>query len=253
MAEVRLIVDLFEDINFGGSRRTLVRDLNDFRLIEFNDRASSVIVTAGPNFQTGDTARLWSDVDFQGSSIVLPPGQFPDLRTLNFNDVASSLSISAGPIIIAEERQRETLRFNLQIITPPGTSLVSVLQNRILNPTGTGVFTGPTTVRVTGTFVDEIVVLIRDNVTGVTRQATGRATITFVKNINFPELAGENTAGLAIVVTFANISNTFTLAGNILSKTVVFDLITQVVRRFTTQTDIAEASLTSDEYTVEVE
>lgn len=254
MAEVKLIIDLFDDINFGGSRRTLIRNLNDFRLIEFNDRASSVTVTPGPNFAAGDTARLWGDIDFQGSSITLPPGQYPDLRTLNFNDAASSMSIFEGPDVVAEDRQRETVRFNMRISTPAGTSLVSVQENLVSNLAATGTFIAASpTVRVAGSFVDEVVVQIRDNETGATRLATGRTMVPFAKNVAFPELAGQTTAGFAVVISFANVSSTFNLTGEVLHKTVMFDLITRVLRGATAaQSDIQPVSPTPSEIMIEV-
>lgn len=239
MADVSLIVDLFDDINFGGSFRTLVRPLADFRQIEFNDRVSSVIVTAGPNFLFGDGARLWSDVNFQGVPLAFGPGQFPDLRVFNFNDVASSMDFigpsptptpTISPVIVAQDSEIVTIPLQLSIITPAGTSLVSVQQNNILNLTATGTFTSTTGVLVNGSFIDQIVVLIRDNTTGATRLATGQTTVPFSKNIIFPQLAGIPTSSLRIVVTASNPTSSFTLSGNILSKTVQFSLITQVVR-----------------------
>lgn len=252
MADVPLIVDLFEDINFGGSFRTLVRPLADFRMIEFNDRASSAIVTTGPNFQFGDGARLWSDVNFQGVPLALGPGQYPDLRVFNFNDVASSMDFigpsptttptpTISPVIVAQDSEIVTIPLQLNIITPAGTSLVSVQQNNILNLAATGTFTSATSVLVTGSFVDQIVVLIRDNTTGATRLATGQTTVPFSKSISFPQLAGIPTSSLRIVVTASNPTSTFTLSGNILSKTVRFSLITQVVRTTSTALGVESA------------
>lgn len=255
-AQVRLIVDLFDDINFAGSRRTLVRDLADFRLIDFNDRTSSVRVTAGPNFRTGDAARLFTDINFAGASITLPPGEYPDLRVQNFNDVASSAQIVSAVVpppgqIVAEDQQRETLQFNLRIVTPVGTSLVSVQNNRILNPTATGTFVGDTGVLVNGSFIDEIVAIIRDTSTGVTRQATGRVTIPFNKTINFPQIAGINKNTLEIRVSITNITQSFTLTGNILSKTVQMDITTQVIRRtLTSENPTQIAAIESGNYIV---
>ncbi|MBO8127412.1 MAG: hypothetical protein H0Z38_09290 [Firmicutes bacterium] len=237
MSEVPLIIRVFDNINFSGPFRTIISNLADFRDIEFNDRTSSIIVEEGPNFRPGDAARLWDNINFSGPRITLPPGRYPDLREFNFNDITSSLSIvriTPPPDIIAEDRQRETLRFNLRIIPPVGTTLVSVQQNRILNPTATGTFVGDTGVQINGSFVDEVVAIIRDSA-GNTRTATGRATINFSKLIDFPEIAGLNKNNLQIRTSITNVSSSFTLSGNILSKTVQFDLTTQIVRLLTTE------------------
>ncbi|HCF91345.1 MAG TPA: hypothetical protein DER58_02515 [Firmicutes bacterium] len=58
-------------------------------------------------------------------------------------------------------------------------------------------------------------------------------TIPFTKNITFPQLAGLNQANLRIVVTARNPVSNFSFANNILSKTVRFELITQVIRLLT--------------------
>lgn len=231
MAEVRLIAELFDNFNFLGFRRTVIENLDNFGIIEFDNRTTSVIVSRGPDFQPGDAVRLWTERNFSGRSLTLPPGQYNDLRTFNFNDQASSLQIvnTGVPEVIAEDRQRETIRFELEIITPPGTSLVSVVENRISNPTASGVFLGNTGVRVTGSFIDEIVVRIRD-IDGVIRQATGRTTIRFVKDLNFPVLAGMDKTNLGIRVFITGVASSFTLTGNILQKTVSFDLTTRIVR-----------------------
>lgn len=244
MADVRLIVTLFDNVNFAGPFRTVVADLNDLRLIEFNDRTSSVRVTRGPNFRTGDAAVLFENVNYGGRSLSLPPGDYPDLRAFNFNDEASSIRITGGAPppppppppdnVVAQDTQRETLQFNLRVVVPTGTTLVSVDQNRILNPTATGQFVGDTGVQVNGSFTDQLVVTIRD-ASGVTRQATGQATVNFTKNINFPQLAGLNKNNLAIRVSFANINQSFTVSGNIVTKTVSFDLTTRVIRLLTSQ------------------
>lgn len=235
MATVRLIVNLFDDINFSGPFRTLVSDLNDFRLIEFNDRTSSVQVIQGPNFQPGDAARLFDNINFGGASITLPPGNYPDLRQFNFNDLASSLRIvgTTPPpdSVIAEDFQRETLQFNLRVIPPAGATLVSVNQNRILNPTCSGSFVGDTGVIINGSFIDELIVTINQG--GINRQATGQATITFSKQLNFPQIAGLNKNNLRINCTISNVSQNFTVSGNVVTKTVQFDLRTQVIRLLT--------------------
>lgn len=227
MPEVPIIAELFDNFNFLGPRRTLIESLADFGFIEFDDRTTSVIVTEGPNFQPGNAIRLWTEKNFQGRSLTLPPGQYNDLRVFNFNDQASSMQIIAQNVI-AEDRQQESLRFQLEIITPPGTTLVSVVENRVLNPTASGVFVGSTGVRVTGSFIDEIVVRIRD-ASGIIREATGRTTIRFIKDINFPVLAGLDKSNLSIRVFITGVSSSFTLSGNILTKTVNFVLTTRVV------------------------
>lgn len=239
-------IDLFDNINFQGSFRTLIAPLADFRNIDFNDRASSAIVRPLPGSQPGDAVRLWSDINFQGTPLDMGPGQYPDFRAFNFNDLASSMQCirvsptttptttpTTPPGVIAEDRQIETLSFNLQLIPPAGSTIIAVQENRILNLQAVGRFTGAITVQVNGSFLDEIVVLLRNNATGATSTGIGRVTIPFTKNITFPQLAGLNQANLRIVVTARNPVSNFSFANNILSKTVRFELITQVIRLLT--------------------
>lgn len=227
----RAYVQLFDDINFGGSFRTLIASLADFRAIEFNDRASSAIVIPAPDFTPGSAIRLWSDINFTGVPLDMGPGQYPDLRAFNFNDVASSMSCIqvAGVTVVAQDVERFTVSFNLQVIPPPGTTVIAVQQNTVSNIQATGRFTGPTTVTVTGSFIDRIVVTLR-TATGATQTAVGTATVPFSKVINFPQLAGVSLADLSIAVAAQNPAVATTPSGNFVGKTVQFDLTTQVLR-----------------------
>lgn len=227
----RVYINLFDNINFGGSFRTLIASLADFRAIDFNDRASSAIVIPAPDFTPGSAIRLWSDINFTGVPLDMGPGQYPDLRAFNFNDVASSMSCItvAGVTVVAQDVERFTTSFNLQVVPPVGSTVVAVQQNTVSNIQASGVFTGPTTVTVTGTFTDRIVVTLR-TASGATQTAAGTATVPFSKTINFPQLAGVSLAGLTIQVTAANPTVATTLSGNLVGKTVQFDLTTQVIR-----------------------
>lgn len=90
---VRLVVNLYDKFNFLGHFRTLVTDLADFGFLDFIGKAASATVVEGPNFQSGDAIRLWSQRNFSGQSITLRPGFYNDLRDFNFLDKAASMRI----------------------------------------------------------------------------------------------------------------------------------------------------------------
>lgn len=96
IAPIPLVVELFEHQNFGGRRLVVVENSRNIAAdfgSEFNDVASSVRITAGPNFAAGDEARLFRDTDFRGGEVELPPGDHRDLGVRNFNDVVSSIIV----------------------------------------------------------------------------------------------------------------------------------------------------------------
>lgn len=252
LAEVRLIVTLYDKFNFLGTFRTLVSDLADFGFIEFNDRTTSVIVTPGPNFRPGDAVRLWSERNFQGRFITLPPGQYNDLRRFDFQDQASSLRIVTGaPTLIVNDERRLSAQYTLEIIPPSGTTLVAVEENRVTGSTATGMFVGDTGVRVTGTFADQVVVAIR-NPNGTIGRAIGTVTLPFSVNLNFQELAGIPKNTLQISTRVSNISSIFSSpVNNIFNKTIQFTLNTTISRRATTFAAI-QGELVEEGETVEV-
>ena len=76
-------VTFFEHDNFGGRSFTTHHPVGDFRDRDFNDRASSVIVTDEP-------WEVCEDVEFHGRCMVLRPGSYPSLREMGMNDRLSS-------------------------------------------------------------------------------------------------------------------------------------------------------------------
>lgn len=52
--------------------------------VDFNDRASSLVVRRG-------TWQLCSDADFRGQCVMLGPGRYPSLRAMGLNDRVSSV------------------------------------------------------------------------------------------------------------------------------------------------------------------
>jgi hypothetical protein len=99
--KIPLVLALWRDSHFGGTKRIFVDDQNDLgdAVINsnFNDQASSVGVHPGPNFNAaaGYTVSLFSDANFSGKEIVLTAGIYPDLQPMDFNDQISSIRFNA--------------------------------------------------------------------------------------------------------------------------------------------------------------
>jgi hypothetical protein len=99
--KIPLVVVLWHDPNFGGTKRVFVTDQNNLGdniwNSNFNDEASAVGVHPGPNYDAtaGYTVSLFSDANFSGDELVLSAGIYPDLRPLDFNDEASSIRFNA--------------------------------------------------------------------------------------------------------------------------------------------------------------
>ena len=77
-------VTFYENESFGGRSfltNTQVRNLNRN---QFNDRASSVVVTGG-------AWELCEDVRYNGRCVVLRPGQYPSMTAMGLNDRVSSV------------------------------------------------------------------------------------------------------------------------------------------------------------------
>jgi hypothetical protein len=73
---------IFADSDFRGARVTLHGDARDLRLMNFNDRVSSLIVRSG-------TWELCQDSNFSGRCAQFGPGEYRVLP--NFNDAVSSV------------------------------------------------------------------------------------------------------------------------------------------------------------------
>lgn len=77
-------ITFYEQADFGGRSLTTQRSVSNLRSIDFNDRASSVVVRS----------QRWLvcvDQNFGGSCRVLRPGQYPSLQTMGLDDRISSV------------------------------------------------------------------------------------------------------------------------------------------------------------------
>lgn len=77
-------VVFYENENFSGRSFTADRQVDDFRRVGFNDRASSAVVL-------GDRWEACDDARFGGRCVVLRPGRYPSLAALGMNDRISSV------------------------------------------------------------------------------------------------------------------------------------------------------------------
>jgi hypothetical protein len=108
--EIPLIVVLWENPHFRGTKRVLVRDEPNLENgwtkgaicmsgAKFNDTASAVGVHPGPDYESWKvrnggqepTITLWSDPYFGGNLLQLQTGIYSDLHKWQFNDTASSV------------------------------------------------------------------------------------------------------------------------------------------------------------------
>jgi uncharacterized protein YcfJ len=78
-------ITLYQDPRFGGRAFTADRPIANFdwRRINFNDRASSIVVR-------NERWEVCTDADFRGHCVVLRPGNYPTLRDLGLDDRISS-------------------------------------------------------------------------------------------------------------------------------------------------------------------
>ena len=82
-------ITFYEDERFGGRSFTTATLVENFRDKGFNDRVSSLVVS-GP-----DAWEACDDTRFNGSCVVLRPGQYPSLRGTGLNDRISSVRNTA--------------------------------------------------------------------------------------------------------------------------------------------------------------
>ncbi len=76
-------VTLYENEDYGGRTLTTQRAMDNFRNDNFNDRASSVVVTA-------NRWEVCEDGGFRGRCVVLRQGNYPSLKAMGLNDRLSS-------------------------------------------------------------------------------------------------------------------------------------------------------------------
>ncbi|MES2127144.1 MAG: beta/gamma crystallin-related protein [Pseudomonadota bacterium] len=83
----RGMIELFAQQGLNGNSTRLVRDMNDFVQIGFNDRTSSINIEDG-------TWQLCSDADFRGTCRVFNPGRYNDLGSGLTGQVSSARMVS---------------------------------------------------------------------------------------------------------------------------------------------------------------
>jgi uncharacterized protein YcfJ len=77
-------VTFYERDGFAGRSFTTVQSIDNFVQNNFNDRASSVVVTGSP-------WELCDNVRYSGRCVVLRPGQYPTMASMGLNDRVSSV------------------------------------------------------------------------------------------------------------------------------------------------------------------
>lgn len=75
---------LYADGDFQGRPLNVVIDMKQLGSLNFNDRASSVVVEKG-------TWVLCSDEDFSGKCVTLQPGRYGSLKELGLDDAVTSV------------------------------------------------------------------------------------------------------------------------------------------------------------------
>jgi hypothetical protein len=75
---------LYEDDDYSGRPYRTNSPMNNLAQVNFNDKASSVVVRSG-------AWQLCGDADFRGQCITLSPGSYPSLREMGLNDRVSSV------------------------------------------------------------------------------------------------------------------------------------------------------------------
>lgn len=94
----RLVVEVFEHVNYQGRKITLIDSETNTSLIGVQDIISSVKIYKGPSFNASPNykAIFHEHFNFQGRRLVLAPGFYPNIHEIpyNFGDAISSISFS---------------------------------------------------------------------------------------------------------------------------------------------------------------
>ncbi len=96
---VRLMVRIYQHVNYGGQYRDLLFSENNLKDVGFNDTVSSIRIFAGEDYQPGWVCDFFQHANYSGGK--LQWGQFgpgtnlPDIKSApySFNDVISSVKI----------------------------------------------------------------------------------------------------------------------------------------------------------------
>jgi hypothetical protein len=94
----RLVVEVFEHINFQGRKATIIDSVANTVDVGVHDIISSIKIYKGPGFSASPNykAVFHEHASYQGRKLVLPPGYYPNIHEIpyNFGDVISSIGFS---------------------------------------------------------------------------------------------------------------------------------------------------------------
>ena len=94
----RLVVEVFQHVNYGGRKITVVDSIPNTEGIGAQDLISSVKIYKGPGFTAAPNYKVifYEDLNYKGQKLVLAPGYYPNIHQIpyNFGDVISSIGFS---------------------------------------------------------------------------------------------------------------------------------------------------------------
>ena len=94
----RLVVEVFQHVNYGGRKITVVDSIPNTEGIGAQDLISSVKIYKGPGFTAAPNykAIFYEHPNYKGQKLVLAPGYYPNIHQIpyNFGDVISSIGFS---------------------------------------------------------------------------------------------------------------------------------------------------------------
>lgn len=96
---VRLMVRIYENVNYGGQYRDILLSENNLGDVGFNDKVSSIRIFSGEDYSPGWVCDFFQNTNFTGG--ILAPGKFgpgtniPSIAAApySFNDIISSVKI----------------------------------------------------------------------------------------------------------------------------------------------------------------
>lgn len=98
MLSPRLIIEIFEHINYSGKKATVFGSIPHTQEIGMHDMISSIKIYKGPGFAAAPNYKVifHEHINYQGQQLILPPGFYPSIHTIpyNFGDKISSISFS---------------------------------------------------------------------------------------------------------------------------------------------------------------
>ena len=94
----RLVIEVFEHVNFQGRKITLIESIPNTSEIGAQDVISSIKIYRGPGFNASPNykAIFHEHANYQGRRLVLAPGFYPNIHEIpyNFGDAITSISFS---------------------------------------------------------------------------------------------------------------------------------------------------------------